>query len=76
MKFKLNSAGVKALLQGTEMQAVLNQTAQAVSMRAGDGYEAEPHVGQRRAYANVYPATQQAYRENNEFNTLLKALHD
>lgn len=73
-KFKLNGAGVRELLQSGEMQSILSEYAASTASRAGDGYASSVHMGQKRAYANVYPDTHDAYTENLENNTLLKAL--
>ncbi len=75
MKFKLNSKGVRALLQSSEMQGVLNGYAATVQSNAGGGYGHNVQVGKKRAIARVYAATPKARRDNNENNTLLKSLH-
>jgi len=69
-KFKLNYAGVGALLKSTEMQNVLATYASQVKDRAGDGYDV--YVGRTRA--NVSVVTEVAEQDNYENNTLLKAL--
>lgn len=74
MRFKLNREGVRELLMSAEMQAVVSDYANAVQGRAGDGFTADVKVGKRRCYANIAPSTYAAYVENNEHNTLLKAI--
>ncbi|HEL2592353.1 TPA: hypothetical protein TZ820_001425 [Streptococcus suis] len=74
MKFKLNRAGVRDLLKSPEMQAVLNDKANDIRNRAGDGYESDIYVGKTRANAMVYADSFQAKRDNKKHNTLLKAV--
>lgn len=72
--FKLNSAGVRELLQSSQMQSVLSTHATDVRNRAGEGYDTSIYVGKNRANASVYASTEEAYKDNLENNTLLKAL--
>lgn len=74
IKFELNSAGVQELLKSPEMQNILDGYAQSAAVRAGEGYDADIHLGKKRAYANVYAATPEAKKDNLENNTLLKSL--
>lgn len=73
-KIVLNSAGVRALLKSPEMQSFLSERAQAISDRAGDGYETDVFVGKTRANASVFASDAKAAKDNLENNTLLKAL--
>ena len=74
MKFKLNSSGVRQLLQSAQMQTVLEQQASAIRNRAGVGYKQDTYVGKNRANAMVWADTYQAKRDNMKNNTLLKAV--
>ena len=74
IRFKLNSAGVQELLKGEAMQNILRENAEQKAAAAGDGYEASVNVGQKRAYANIYPATDEAKIDNLENNTLEKVI--
>ena len=74
MKFKLNSSGVRQLLQSAQMQTVLEQQASAIRNRAGIGYRQDTYVGKNRANAMVWADTHQAKRDNMKNNTLLKAV--
>lgn len=74
VKFKLNSAGVKELLKSSAMQSILAQNAAKKANAAGEGYASSVHTGQKRAYANVYPATKEAAFDNLENNTLEKVI--
>lgn len=72
--FKLNYAGVAALLKSPEMQGILTAKATAIRKRCGDGYEQDIYVGKSRANASVRAATIKARRDNLKNNTLLKAM--
>lgn len=72
--FKLNRAGVRELLRSSEMMEVCEQHAKSVAARAGDGYEVSTYTGSNRVNASVKAATPEAYRDNLENNTLLKAV--
>lgn len=73
-KFQLNRDGVRELLQSSEMMAICKSYADAVCMRAGDGYEVSTYTGINRVNASVKAVTSEAYKDNLENNTLLKAL--
>ena len=73
-KIVLNSAGVRAMLQSPEMQAMLSERAQAIAERAGNGYETDVFVGKTRANASVFASTEDAMKDNLDNNTLLKAV--
>ena len=73
VKFKLNSAGVRALLQSDEAMGVVTQYANQIQTRCGAGYEVSTMVGKTRVNASVYAATVEALRDNYNNNTLLKA---
>ena len=72
----LNTAGVKELLQCTEMQQVLVEQAQSVRGRCGDGYTVEnnAYVGKNRAIVRVSAESEKAIQDNLKNNTLVKAL--
>jgi hydroxymethylglutaryl-CoA reductase len=74
LKFVLNKDGVKELLQSQEMQDIIKQHASAKASQAGDGYAYSVKVGQNRAYANVYPDTKEAAKDNLVNNTLEKVI--
>lgn len=74
-KFELDRAGVRELLNCEEMGQMIEETAQGVAQRAGEGYEvAAPHHTGQRVAVNVYTATLEAYLDNLHNNTLLKAI--
>ena len=72
--FKLNRAGVRQLMQSTEMQAILQEKASQITARCGDGYEHDVMVGKNRANAMVTASTDAAKRDNSKNNTILKAV--
>ena len=74
IKFELNSAGVQELLKGGPMQGILGSLAAGKASQAGEGYDSDVHVGQKRAYANIFPATKEAAHDNYENNTLEKVI--
>jgi hypothetical protein len=74
-KFELNRKGVRELLTSPEMAEVIREASQQVANNAGDGYESNVQTA-NRAVGRVFAATDKAYKDNNENNTLLKALHD
>lgn len=70
-KVKLNSDGIKALLQSSEVIDVLTNEAEGIASRAGN-CEVEQKVFKRRARARVI---QHMTKDDMENNTLLKAVH-
>ena len=75
MEFKLNRAGVRALMQSEEMQAVLTDDASGIQNRCGDGYVQDIYIGKTRANAQITAKSFKAKRDNLKNNTLLKAVH-
>lgn len=72
--FKLNRSGVRELLQSEEMGAVLNQYADGILRKCGSGYEKSTFTGKNRKNVSVVAKTAKAKRDNNQNNTLLKAV--
>lgn len=74
VKVELNYDGIGSMLRGSEMKALMERYGAQISGRAGEGYSFRVHdTGQRQA-ANIYPDTKEAYQDNLNNNTLLKAL--
>ena len=74
IRFKLNLAGLNALMKSGEMQAVLNSAAGQIAGAAGDGYEVESaHPISFVAIASVRAETYESRKDNSSNNTLLKA---
>lgn len=72
---ELNSDGIVELLKSDEIMAVLKEQGEAMLSRLGDGYAMnEYNKGKSRANVSVYAETQEAYKDNMNNNTLLKAV--
>lgn len=71
---KLNSGGVRELLQSAAIGAAVMEAAAGVRARAGDGYTVEAYTTSQRTAARVKAETDEAKKENRENNTLLRAL--
>lgn len=74
IRIELNKDEVRAWLKSEEMQSMLNQVANDVATRAGDGYQTGSMISSDRVKATVYTASYAARRDNLENNTLLKSL--
>lgn len=73
-KFVLNKAGVRELLQSAEMIQVITYMSNGVASRAGNGYEADVITGKNRVVGHIKAVTKAAKQDNEENNTLLRAL--
>ena len=73
-RFELNPDGVRELLQGSEMQDLITSYASDVASIAGDGYEADVIVGKNRVVGHIKAVTKEARQDNEENNTLLRAI--
>lgn len=73
-KVVLNKAGVRELLQSEWIKGVLQEHANNIATRAGDGYATSAYTGKNRANVSVYPETFEAYKDNLTNNTLIKSL--
>ena len=60
VRVKLNSKGVRALLQSDELRNVCAQRAQNAMAHLGPGYETNTFVGKTRANAGIRAKTRQA----------------
>lgn len=74
VKIKLNTAGVRELLKSSEMQEACRECAEKVLARAGEGYAIEPRNYPERSGYAVKAETRQAYKDNYNNNTLIRAL--
>ena len=74
VEFKLNSAGVRELMQSDEMLAVCDKYASRALSSLGDGYDKNSYHGKTRVNVEVCAITQKAKKENLENNTILKAV--
>ena len=68
-------SGVKKLLNSPEAADCVSSLGRDMARRAGAGYAAEePHKTGQRVAVNVHAETWEARRDNQENNTLLKAV--
>ena len=81
VKFKLNRKGVREVLRGEEIQAVLDQCGERIENIANSNaqdpeakYSHSVFVGRRRAIAQVRAVDGRGVQENLRNNTLLKAI--
>ena len=74
VKFELNLAGLNELMKSPEMAEVLNQAADQMVAKCGEGYEVErAHPISFVGSASVRAATIEAKVDNRKNNTILKA---
>lgn len=71
VKVVLNREGVRELLRSEEVQECLMQEAAA---RCPEGCALDARVGTNRANVRIVTATEEAYREHLESNTLERAI--
>lgn len=71
VKFVLDIQGWNALCKEDWMHETLNEIAGAVCSNK-PGYNYRTHNGSFTALCNVFPETDEAYKDNMENNTLLK----
>lgn len=74
VKVELNRAGVRELMQSSEMMAVCKKYADNAVGRLGAGYEVTTMVGRTRVNAEVAAVTYEARKDNSKNNTILKAI--
>lgn len=72
--FELDIGGLRELMKSSAMQAQLSQAAASVASIAGPGYGSDVHEASYVAIGTAFPATTEAYLENEEDNTLMMAL--
>lgn len=78
VRFELNHAGVRNLLQSDEMRDAIQSYTDAVLANCGGtsaGYKADVIIGRNRATGRVSADGARAIRENESQNSLLKGLH-
>ncbi len=74
VKIELNSDGIIAMMNSTEMQTELWMYAERVASNAGIATNITVQPGKTRASARVATGSKEAYKENMTNNTLLRAL--
>ena len=75
VRFELNKAGVRELLQSTEVQNEVERRAKKVLNALPEGYEMDTRLTGQRAVATVFPVTEKTKTQAKKDNTLLKALN-
>lgn len=73
-KIVLNHAGITALLKSDEIKTECEKHAQKIAQRCGVGYAHDTYLTPSRIVASAYTETAEAYKDNLENNTLLKAM--
>lgn len=73
-KVWVEPSAVYEVMNSAEVKAVLEDEANKIQARAGEGYEVTVQNGTKRASARVRAATPKAYYSNLKHNTLLKAM--
>lgn len=71
---KLDDAGIQELLKSTEIMGELQSVGATVLAKAGAGYAMDSHSGKKRGNVSIYADTKEAYQDNLDNNTLLKAV--
>lgn len=74
VEVKLNLKGINEVMKSGEIQSACENAARAVGTMSGIETDVQSGTINYIAYANVYPATKEAAKENFEDNTLLKAV--
>ena len=75
LKVELNRSEVsKQILKGEGTVNLCQRLAKGMQSRAGDGYETSTFKGRNRVNVSVGAGTKEAYKDNMDNNTLLKAM--
>ena len=74
VRIDLNSAGIKAFLRGSEVQAELRRIAERVQNAAGPGHVVKVGPGTNRAHAIVATDTDEAARKENQERNLTRSI--
>lgn len=74
VEIKLNTSGVREMLQSKEMKSICEEHANNALGKLGAGYTVTSMTGKTRVNASVYAENYEARRENMKSNTILKAL--
>lgn len=75
LKVELNRSEVsKQILKGEGTVNLCQRLAKDMQSRAGEGYETSTYKGRNRVNVSVGAGTKEAYKDNMDNNTLLKAM--
>ena len=70
----LNSAGIREFLRSPEMAAMCRGRAEEAVDRLGGDYKVSVYKGKNRVNASIYTDSAEAFQENLDSNSVLKAL--
>jgi hypothetical protein len=73
-RFKINSAGIRAMLKSAEVASAVSDSARGKMASLPDGYKMSLHYFQKRSAVYIYPATKEAKRDAWENHRLTKML--
>lgn len=65
---------MREMLRSQEVKNAIQNEANQIAGRCGEGYEASSTIGRERALASVHAETPEAKHDNYENNTILKAV--
>ena len=71
---ELDDVALVKLLHSDEISKALQDEAKMIKLQAGEGYEVDFYNAGTRNIASVFTATGEAYQDNLDNNTLLKAV--
>lgn len=74
VRIVLNHAGVRELLRSADIQAAVDEVADGVMERLGDGYGRDRYLGKNRCNTGIFPVTSEAVRDCLKHDTILKAV--
>ena len=74
VKFKLDRKGIRALVSSDEAQGVVNEAAEELRARAGDGFKVHSSNKGKRARAYIHASTKEAGMEQIKHHTLERVL--
>ena len=74
VRFKLDRKGIRALVSSDEAQVVVNEAAEELRARAGDGFKVHSSNKGKRARAYIHASTKEAGMEQIKHHTLERVL--
>lgn len=74
IKVKGNKAGYRQLLNGREMQQLLNELGNEVAQKCNGDYVVTTQMGKVRAHTRVATNSRETLNDNYDNNTLIKAV--
>lgn len=74
IKVKGNKAGYRQLLNGREMQQLLNELGNEVAQKCNGDYVVTTQMGKVRAHTRVATNSRKTLNDNYDNNTLIKAV--